>query len=184
MDFLNKVGEKVGDMTSAMTSKVNEIVPSVEKSELKSEEKNLENLYCQLGRHIYDNYKDSIPFECTNILEQIEAGKNRLHIIRQKVNANTSYAPGEILCQNCGKPVPDGKKFCTNCGTKVVVPLQKVAPVVDLEDTIDLPPIDISSVETASKPAPIAHLHRFCEECGQELEADALFCMSCGHKVQ
>lgn len=28
-------------------------------------------------------------------------------------------AAPERICPNCGKPVPDGNRFCTSCGMKI-----------------------------------------------------------------
>lgn len=50
------------------------------------------------------------------------------------------------FCPNCGKEIPDGQVFCSNCGASMNAPVaQPAAPAVDPYDhTADFAPDDIS----------------------------------------
>ncbi len=50
------------------------------------------------------------------------------------------------FCPNCGKEIPDGQVFCSNCGASMNAPVaQPAAPAVDPYDhTADFSPEDIS----------------------------------------
>lgn len=60
-----------------------------------------------------------------------------------------------MICQNCGKEMPDGSKFCTKCGS----PVQEKKPA-------------------AKRPEPL-----LCAGCGAPLKPGAKFCFKCGRKV-
>lgn len=62
-----------------------------------------------------------------------------------------------VICNNCGKELPDGTKFCGNCGSKITAP--------------------------SAAPAAEAPAKRFCPSCGKELSATAKFCNGCGTKL-
>ena len=43
-----------------------------------------------------------------------------------------------MYCENCGSRLPDGAKFCTECGTRVQVPTASEAPRVILPDVSEV----------------------------------------------
>lgn len=65
-----------------------------------------------------------------------------------------------VRCVNCNSVMPDGFKFCTNCGTVITVP--EAAPAQEEE-------------------APVSDT-KVCVMCGKELTLDAAFCTECGSK--
>jgi Putative virion core protein (lumpy skin disease virus) len=71
------------------------------------------------------------------------------------VQPETPAAPSEnnIVCSNCSHPITPGTLFCSNCGTKVIVP------------------------------EPEAVQHKFCSQCGSKVETGSLFCGQCGNKL-
>ena len=58
------------------------------------------------------------------------------------------------VCAGCGEELPEGMKFCPNCGTAV--------------------PQKEEAAQAASA----------CPGCGAEVAPDAKFCMGCGTKLQ
>lgn len=58
-----------------------------------------------------------------------------------------------LICPNCGSSIPEGTKFCPECGEKL-------------------------EVNTASDTN-----HRICPFCGEVLEPDSVFCENCGRAL-
>ncbi|MFQ9094103.1 MAG: zinc-ribbon domain-containing protein [Ruminococcus sp.] len=77
-------------------------------------------------------------------------------------------APGRT-CPTCGKPVPDGNRFCTCCGAKVD------------EETPAAPAAPSPVLENAAPAAPAAE--RICPTCGNPVPPQNKFCTSCGTPV-
>ena len=71
---------------------------------------------------------------------------------------NLASAKPALTCPNCGKELPEGTKFCLNCGAKIE------------EKKEDAP-------NTADEPIT-------CSKCGKEIPAGTKFCPSCGTKVK
>ena len=80
-------------------------------------------------------------------------------------------------CQNCGTPIPDGTRFCPNCGAEQTAPQapQEAAPAPQPAPQ-EAPAYQPAPQETA--PAPV-----FCARCGNPVPAGAPFCGSCGAPV-
>lgn len=68
---------------------------------------------------------------------------------------NSLYKGGLVMliCPNCGSSIPEGTKFCPECGEKL-------------------------EVNTASDTN-----HRICPFCGEVLEPDSVFCENCGRAL-
>lgn len=64
-------------------------------------------------------------------------------------------APGKT-CPNCGHAVPEGNKFCINCG---------------------------AALEAAPAPAAEAPAEQVCPNCGKSIPAGNKFCTGCGTKL-
>lgn len=69
-----------------------------------------------------------------------------------------------LNCKNCGTWLPDGTKFCSNCG----------APVDVTTYTEEQPKQE--SVRT--KP------QKYCKHCGQLIDEDCVVCPICGKQVE
>ena len=63
-----------------------------------------------------------------------------------------------MLCEKCGKEIPDSTKFCPYCGIEIIKKLQS------------------TTVPEENRPV--------CANCGTPLEEGALFCVSCGAHVE
>ena len=83
-------------------------------------------------------------------------------------------APAVVKCPNCGADLPEGAKFCLNCGEKVeIIP----EGMVKCPDCGKIVPKGKFCLECG---------HKFvstCPNCGAELPAGAKFCLECGTKV-
>ncbi len=104
-----------------------------------------------------------------------------------------------VICPDCGKEVTDAK-FCSNCGASLKPPVEDVvdvveedAPVQDVVETTDNVPaeevtddiidVEVKEENTTDEIEPnTAKKLKFCTNCGEELELDAVFCPRCGHR--
>ena len=78
-------------------------------------------------------------------------------------------------CAKCGEPLPEGAKFCLNCG-------EKVAPTVP--DGMVICP-ECGNTVVKGKFCPECG-HKFisaCPNCGKEVPIGAKFCLECGQKL-
>lgn len=71
--------------------------------------------------------------------------------VQQEVPAAPS--DNNPVCGNCSHPIVPGALFCSNCGTKVIIP--------------------------ESEPAQ----PKFCSQCGTKADAQSMFCSQCGNKL-
>ena len=78
-------------------------------------------------------------------------------------------------CPNCGAGVPEGAKFCSECGSAMATMRfchncgAQVPPEAKFCG-------NCGEAQTGAQPTT-------CSNCGAELEAEAKFCMECGEKV-
>jgi len=82
-----------------------------------------------------------------------------------------------MFCQQCGKEVKDGVKFCENCGWAVpIAPAPNVQPVVlpSATPTAMPPNQNTGFVQT------IAAEEKFCSSCGSVIKKIAEICPKCG----
>ncbi|MBO6054466.1 MAG: zinc-ribbon domain-containing protein [Oscillospiraceae bacterium] len=91
------------------------------------------------------------PFESQQVSAPPAASEEPV----QEASADETQPTGSI-CKNCGADVPEGSKFCPECG----------APVVE---------------EPAEEPAPAAP--GTCPNCGEIIPENSKFCPNCGTPV-
>jgi len=84
----------------------------------------------------------------------------------ENTNSKTQKENAIGLCLNCGIPITYGCKFCTSCGTPE--PESMLAEAAKTEQVLQI-----------YSERPIS-----CQQCSTKLEADAVFCESCGTKVE
>ena len=90
---------------------------------------------------------------------------------------NTALSPSvpvsAIQCGACGRQIPDGSKFCPECGVKTLPAGSVICP--ECGKTVKL-----------SKFCPECGLSlaRKCKNCNQELASGAKFCPECGTKAE
>ena len=78
----------------------------------------------------------------TKATESLLTTKNKVNDVVSNTNNE------EVLCPNCGATISKGKKFCGNCGTKIVMDLKRTCPSCGAE---------------------IAEGKKFCGMCGTKL---------------
>ncbi len=91
----------------------------------------------------------------------------------------------DIICADCGAAIPDGRKFCSECGAKVVIPEPAPMPAANVCPTCGAVIADGKKFcgECGTKielPAGPKH----CSECGAEIPEGRKFCSECGTKAE
>ena len=85
----------------------------------------------------------------------MQMGINMMNEMKKNMEqSSSSNNTSKNTCKNCGEALSEGAKFCSNCGTKVLV-----------------------SENTEKK-------NKFCSECGAIIKSDSKFCGECGAKVK
>lgn len=85
-----------------------------------------------------------------------------------------------VKCESCGSMVQKGMRFCTACGKPMVQPKSPASGAVYEEQTAE------ESVATYDNETPNQFiienepLEKRCPNCGELVEADAVFCTECG----
>lgn len=83
----------------------------------------------------------------------------------------------KMKCPRCSEEIPEGSKFCLNCGQKIEVPKENV-DMVKCPKCGAMVPKGKFCLECGYKFAPK------CGQCGADLIPGAKFCLECGAKVE
>ena len=81
-----------------------------------------------------------------------------------------------IKCRSCGAEIPEGAKFCLECGTKVETQTEK--------GTVICPKCGVSVPNGKFCLECGAKLKNICSNCGAECVPGAKFCLECGNKLE
>jgi membrane protease subunit (stomatin/prohibitin family) len=76
-------------------------------------------------------------------------------------------------CAKCGKPLPQGAKFCLECGEQVLADNEAVCPSCGAKT-----PKGKFCLECG------AAMAKKCPDCGTEIPPSGKFCLECGHKFE
>ncbi len=79
-----------------------------------------------------------------------------------------------VKCQNCGNELPEGAKFCLECGSKVEPPIKE--GMIKCPKCEAIVPAGKFCLECG------ALLKETCSNCGAEKVPNAKFCLECGNK--
>jgi uncharacterized phage infection (PIP) family protein YhgE len=131
--FFEDLGKKIGETAETVTNKAGEAVEVQRlRNQIRALERGNESDYAELGRMIYEHYKDGevVDAEAIGLCEAIQ---NRDESITKYVQ-QISEVKGDIKCDGCGKSVAKDMTYCPSCGTKV--PEEKEQEKSDYADDI------------------------------------------------
>ena len=89
----------------------------------------------------------------------------------------------DLYCKKCGRAIVEKAKFCVKCGGNVNIGDQSMQVLTQGEKPVICPNCN----------TPLTNIHRYCNECGQEIICNkcgefitpgALFCHVCGDPVK
>ena len=119
MDFMDDLKDRATDVATATSKKVAEIYANTKLKLTISERKaQLRNLYRELGEIVYrasigdgDDVKDDIEDKISEITLARE--------ILDEMQKSEMQSKNLKACPYCDAKVPQGAKFCSNCGNEM-----------------------------------------------------------------
>ena len=115
--FFEDLGRKIGETAETVTNKAGEAVEVQRlKNQIRTLERGNERDYMELGRMVYDHYKDGevVDAEAIGICEAIENREESIGKYEQQI----SDVKGDVTCDGCGKSVSRDMAYCPYCGAK------------------------------------------------------------------
>ena len=85
------------------------------KMDIHTKEDFVEKQYAILGRAYYEANKDNVDEKYAEQFRVIEEAIEEIHRMSQQV----LDIQGVVQCANCGKKVPIGTSYCSDCGAKL-----------------------------------------------------------------
>ncbi|MCC8102707.1 MAG: hypothetical protein LIP11_10775 [Clostridiales bacterium] len=111
-DITSKVRQISMD-TVAEVQKMNEVRQL--NSSINAEKKKIHSLYAEMGKKLYDKYRENPPEEFASEFSALKAEFESIEALRGQVRAKK----GVTLCPNCKMEVGEFERFCSNCGCKM-----------------------------------------------------------------
>lgn len=119
VENLKKGAEKALDSAEVVTKKAikktSESVNIVKlKIAVKDIEGNIDNVYSELGKMLYSEYKNGAEFEgeYKEMCEKIASHLDEIAILKTKI----AEISNKQICPECGKYTDLGAKYCSACG--------------------------------------------------------------------
>ncbi|MDO4282925.1 MAG: zinc ribbon domain-containing protein [Clostridia bacterium] len=169
MEFMKKIEEISKIVGSTASSTYNTVADKsgklIEETKLKlaisDKEADIEKIYQEMGKTVYDMYKNGEDVGKAFTKECKKIDKDNKDI--SDMNTKILYNKGVRVCAVCGEIIPVESTFCQNCGEK-----QK--------------PVKLKVDKKGSKKEEEKNEDKVCPTCGQICEGKAKFCAKCGYQ--
>ncbi len=119
VENLKKTAEKAIDSAESATKKaIKKTTESVNvvklKISIKDIEGNIENIYKELGKMLYNEYKEGAEFdgEYREMCQRIEEHLEEVAILKTKI----AEINNKQVCPKCGNYTAEDAKYCSTCG--------------------------------------------------------------------
>jgi RNA polymerase subunit RPABC4/transcription elongation factor Spt4 len=162
MSFWDDLSRKVSQGTRTLSQKSVELFEIAKvKLDIASEKDKIGNLYEEIGRVIYQDYrkgnlKEKSVLDKCQLIDEIYYKINRL-------NRKVMQIKGGTLCKRCGEAVNASQRYCHMCGRELEQPTRVVGEGEDFR------------VEVLNGSV--------CGKCGALIQQGSEFCPSCGDKL-
>ncbi len=121
--------DKIGSVTKGMADKAGDMLEITKRNSKINEEKGkIAALKMKIGDYYWEQFQAGISLDdqvmalCGNINEAmaaIEGLELEIQQIKGVSQQPVAAAPANLTCANCGTAIPQGKKFCPECGSPV-----------------------------------------------------------------
>lgn len=115
--FFEDLGKKIGETAETVTNKAGEAVEVQRlKNQIRVLERGNESDYVDLGKMLYEHYKDGevVDSEAIGVCEAIQNREENIKKYEQQI----SKVKGDVECDSCSKPISKEMSFCPHCGSK------------------------------------------------------------------
>ena len=129
---LSKKVKKFSKDTVTEVQKINEVRQL--NGKVNDEKKALEKIYLEMGKKLYDAYKDEPLAGFEEEFQQISRRFTTMDLLQDQIRS----VKGVVLCPCCNMEVSAMERFCSNCGTRM-------PEVAVIEDKVDEDAIEVHS---------------------------------------
>lgn len=172
MEFMKKVteiskmvGKTATDTYNTVADKSGKFIADTKlKLSISDKETDIEKVFEDMGRTVYDSYKsgEDVGKVFTKECKKIDKMKKEI----DEMNKTILYNKGLRTCEKCGEVIPTESTFCANCGQK-----QKTIKIKE-ESKEEKEVVEEKMVE------------KVCPQCGLVCQAGSKFCTKCGYKLE
>ena len=162
-DFFEDLGKRLGETAESLTNRASEVVEVQRiRGQIRALDRNNERDYRDIGRMIYEKYKNGevIDTEMVCICEEIEKREATAEEMEQMI----ADSKGTTVCPNCHANLTSDMVYCPQCGEKV--PEEEEEPE-EVEEAAETEAEDTESEAADSEEAEVA------EETAEEAETAA-----------
>lgn len=170
MEFMKKIEEISKIVGNTASNTYNTVADKsgklIEETKLKlaisDKEANTDEIYQEMGKTVYDMYKNGEDVGKVFTKECKRIDKNNSEI--DEMNTRILYNKGLRVCSTCGEMITITSTFCMNCGEK-----QKQVKIKE---------------DKKNTKKEVVEEDKVCPTCGQICESKARFCEKCGYKFE
>lgn len=168
MEFMKKinqiskvVGKTASDTYNTVADKSGKAIEDAKlKLSIAEKEDEIEELYKEMGKAVYDEYKsgEDVGKAFTKDSKAIDKKMNEIEEMNKKILYNKSLR----VCDTCKEVINLENTFCPKCGSK-----QKAV-----------------KIKEDKKEEPKKEENKICAQCGLVCEANSKFCTKCGFELK
>lgn len=172
MEFMKKVteiskmvGKTATDTYNTVADKSGKFIADTKlKLSISDKETDIEKVFEDMGRTVYDSYKsgEDVGKVFTKECKKIDKMKKEI----DEMNKTILYNKGLRTCEKCGEVIPTESTFCANCG-------QKQKPIKIKEESKEEKEVVEEKI-----------VEKVCPQCGLVCQAGSKFCTKCGYKLE
>lgn len=108
-------------------------------------ESSLNAAYIEIGKKYEEVYGNKGDAEFAQLLSEVADARAKIAAARADLAAVDSAA----VCDNCGKYVQEGQKFCPHCGTKQEKPEKEAVELETSAETVETVVVDADGTEVS-----------------------------------
>lgn len=138
MGFLDNITDKISQGSAKVAEKAKEVSELAQLSAVVEKEKVVqEKLYLELGKAMYNQYKDVAAEKLPEVAGKIDDSVKKMEEAKAAIKAKK----GNPVCPGCGKEVTKETRFCPACGA--VIP-----ETAEAEETVSSEATEEETTET------------------------------------
>lgn len=150
-DFFEDLGKRLGETAESLTNRASEVVEVQRiRGQIRALDRNNERDYRDIGRMIYEKYKNGevIDTEMVCICEEIEKREATAEEMEQMI----ADSKGTTVCPNCHANLTPDMAYCPQCGEKV--PEEEEEPEEEAADSEEAEVAEETAEEAETAAAP------------------------------